>query len=183
MQTDFSGAECSFFMLRTLLYSDYLSISSSEYVLSINHNLTWLCFVQSKLQPRKHLHFSVRDESVKLVDGKMEIGGLLFVGRTCVLLLDAISAPVLTVFPRHTKVSVTGITGQSWLWSACTFQEGCWSSRPPGRHMLVSLAHAGESCFDYWGIPQELCFSGFFILKVECCKPSAYCLMVYLFGK
>jgi hypothetical protein len=132
-------------MLRTLLYSDYLSISSSEYVLIINHNLTWLCFVQSKLQPRKLLHFSVRDESVKLVDGKMEIGDLLFVGRTRVLLLDAISAPVLTVLPRHTKVSVTGITGQSWLWSACTFQEGCWSSRPPGRHMLVSLALITEA--------------------------------------
>jgi hypothetical protein len=140
MQADFLGAECSFFMLRTLLYSDYLSISSSKYVLIINYNLTWLCFVQSKLQPRKLLHFSVRDESVKLVDGKMEIGDLLFVGRMCVLLLDTISAPVLTGLPRHTKVSITGILGQSWLGSACRCQEGCCSSRRPGQHMLVSLA-------------------------------------------
>jgi hypothetical protein len=85
MQTDFLDADCSFlccvpyYTLTTCLFS------SSDYVLIINHNLTWLCFLYSKLQPRKLLHFSLRDESLKLVDGNMEIGDLLFVGRTCVL--------------------------------------------------------------------------------------------------
>jgi hypothetical protein len=45
-------------------------------------------------------------------------------------------------------------------------------------------AHAAESCFDYWGIPLVLCFSGwFFILKLECCNPSESCLLPYLFRK
>jgi hypothetical protein len=65
----------------------------------------------------------------------------------------------LIVLPRHTKVIVTGITGQSRpcrIVGCC--QEGCWSWR---------LALAGESCFDYSGIPLKLCFSDwFFILNV-----------------
>jgi hypothetical protein len=50
---------------------------------------------------------------VKFVDEKMEIGDLLS------LLWYESRDEELTVLPRHTKVIVTGITGQSWLLSAC----------------------------------------------------------------
>jgi len=37
--------------------------------------------LQSNLRPGNLLRFAVRDESVKLVDGKMQIGQLQFVGK------------------------------------------------------------------------------------------------------
>lgn len=67
--------------LHAFLYSDRLSVSHFWICFKHNHTHVIVLFVQSNLRPGNLLRFSVRDGSVKLVDGKMEIGELQLAGK------------------------------------------------------------------------------------------------------